>query len=169
MPNDPNKVLQKSDTVAHLRQNGPIFLAQDAARDAVRAHPDMTSVELSDLLLHESDPQMLRDLAETLVRKFFRHEIQAQRRKEIITSRRQNLLPGFEHLPTKIETRDGTRIRLMGATFRRLRDYYRILMKRARSREDPKIKEIKRLMEKMREASRDDQGVTVKRMLEQGY
>ena len=142
-------------------------MAQEAVRNALIINNRMPAVHLAEVMLRDLDRDIAGSLSEILMRRFFVHAIHTERRKENATKRHQELLPGFEHLPIRIPTVSGGRIRLLNADYTALRTYYRTLMARQRERqkEDPRIKELRELMARMRKRIRTDKRITVKEML----
>lgn len=167
MQNDPNRLSQKIDNAGRSSRDGAIFLAQDAIADTLLLNPNTPAGQLAEIIVSEFPANLRADLSGILIQQFIVREIIAQRRRITVENNPQLKLPGFEHLPWKIETPKGTRVRLLSANYARVRDYYWSLMKKytARKRNDPKIKEAKALMEKMRKASKKDKGITVKEVL----
>ena len=105
--------------------------------------------------------QIVASLSAILARDFFLRTIRAELRKRAADA--QMRLPGFDHLPLTIQGADGEPVPLMDASYTRVRAYYRRLMVAHRNRRvnDPKIKEVKALLELMRAVN----AVTVRQVL----
>lgn len=166
---------QKSYTSAKFGDDDAILSVQSAVVDGLILNPKMPAIQLADVLMRESDPDLARALAEILTRKLYVTTILAERRKRSIVA--QTRLPGFEHLPLKIRIPravpgfrgldTGKRVSLLDANTYGVREYYRLLMKAHRNRKqnDPKVQEAKSLLEKMQKASRKEKAITVRQVL----
>ncbi len=158
---DSRKVSQNSHSPsAKIGRSEVLAQAEKAVGDSLEAHPKLTALQLAEVLMQEADAGLAASLAEILTREFYVHTIRAARRK--VSARAQLRLPGFEHLPLTIPGTKGP-VRLIEASYTRVRQYYRSLLigHRKRTKNDPRIKEAKALMEKMRRRSLRDKRVTV--------
>jgi hypothetical protein len=168
MQTKPSRLKQKSDTLVQPYQNQILKDAREAVADAVLLYPEMPVSELVELMSTETvttNDRML--LSAVLLRRFYASAIRAERRKKAAASRAQLLLPGFEHLPINIPTRQGPRLALLDANYRRVRDYYWSLKRRhsERERNDPRIKEAKMLMDLMQKRAGNDERITVREVI----
>lgn len=154
MQNQTNRLSPKSDTLVQAYQQ---------AADESTIHPEMSANDLADVLSQQSQPK----LAVILLRKFYATAIRAERRKQSAADRAQYLLPGFEHLPLKISTRDRKKLNLLDANYRRVRDYYWLLKRRQSDRNgnDRKIAEAKALMDLMQKHAAKDERITVREVI----
>lgn len=146
---------------ATLASSQTQFDPDEAVENALILSPDLPSIELADKLSREADAEFLRGLA----REFFLKLVKAQRRKMQASTREQFRLPGFEHLPIRIQIAGDKKQKLLNANYYGTREYYKHLSAKydARKATDPKVQEAKALMEFMREKSQTDRGITVGR------
>lgn len=89
------------------------------------------------------------------------------KRLELARKRRaedQYVLPGFEGLPQRIVIREGKRRPLARATYRQLRDYFEFLRKRQLN--NPRLTQVKALVQLVQGYARMEPGITVKEVWE---
>jgi hypothetical protein len=137
--------------------------AADAVRNAIVLEPAMPSAELAEHLYAEADSALIHGLGRALIVAHLAKLIRSERAKELHAKHAQLALPGFEHLPLRIPVSAQRRVPLRDANYTQIRIYYRALRRkyRDRGRKDPKLKEAKQLMERMRRRSRKHRGITV--------
>lgn len=99
------------------------------------------------------------DFIEKFLRRFFFRSLSAARQKEARAKHLQYKLPGFESLPLRIRGMRNKTAELIDATYKDVSEWVKRL--RAQKRNDPRMKEAKALLEKMRVASRKRRGITV--------
>ncbi len=157
---------QKSYTIGRLSEEEIRSRAQEAVIQGVDDSPDLPAIQLAELLIVNSDPDLTAELGAMLMRGFYVTAILSARRKNASATRTQASLPGFEHLPSRIQTAKG-KVSLLAANRDGVRAYYWSLMKAhsERRRNDPKIKEAKDLLDKMTKAARTEKGITVRQVL----
>lgn len=163
-----NRPSQKSYTSARSSEDEVFALAQASIEQALIIHPNLPAIQLAGLLVENSDPELAADLSDLLMREYYARGILAQRREESIeTARAQPMLPGFEHLPARIQVGEGKRVRLLSANYAAVREYYRSLIRAygERRRNDPKLREAKALLDEMQKHSRANKGITVREVV----
>jgi hypothetical protein len=138
--------------------------AREVIENEVILNPKMPAIQLAETI-YRGRPEFTESLSEILLKDFYRRGILAERRKKVAKERTQFLLPGFEHLPVTITGYRGKRIRLLDANISGVRSYCWKLGKAAseRVRRDPKLKEARTLLRKMK--ARRDPGITVREVL----
>jgi hypothetical protein len=164
MQDEFNRLTQKSYTKVWPHHADALAEARASVADALILNPNTPSVELVEILIREAEPELAQALSDTLTRRFYLSAMRSLRRKQVAEQYR---LPGFEHLPREIPTRDGTRLALLDANYRRVREYYWSLKRHALDSipESAKVKEAKALMQKMQKYARDEKGITVRQVL----
>jgi hypothetical protein len=164
MQDEINRPFQKSYTMVQPHHADALKEARANVADALILYPDTPAVQLAEILIRETDPELSQALKNALTRLFYLSAIRSQRRKQ---TAEQYRLPGFEHLPREIPGRDGTRLALLEANYRRVREYSWSLKRNAFDKipESAKIKEAKALMEKMQRHARTEKGITVRQVL----
>jgi hypothetical protein len=95
-----------------------------------------------------------------VVKVFHRKKLELRRRR----APEQTMLPGFEHLPRRISIADGRQKPLHEATYRQLREYLAVL--HDRHREDPRVAEVKALVELVQAYAAKNPGITVAEVFE---
>ena len=176
MQTDSNRLLQKRYMTVQPHHEPTDAQILDQARESVRnaliREPKMPAAELAAVMMKEADPALAQRLADILQAQFYADAIRDERRKEGQAKRSQLLLPGFEHLPLKLPAhkKNARMIRLLDATYTRVRAYYWSLRNRhdKRKQNDPQVLEAKALMERMRKRTRKDKGITVREVLAEG-
>jgi hypothetical protein len=162
-----SKPSQKRNTstakIGHSEDPAVVLLARKMVAEAIST--PLPVVALAETLIGTGPADFSTALNRFLARQFWIREIRIARRQ--LARDAQLRLPGFDHLPLTIPGTKGKPIRLMDASYSRVRAYYRSLMQShvARRRNDPKIKEVRLLMEKMRKRARRDKGITVQEVL----
>jgi hypothetical protein len=171
MPNrSSDRLSQKSYIIAKFGEESPLAEAREVVLNALILNPNMRAVELADSLTATLNSELSDRLAAVLIRELFARMIRAARRKQSAADRRQSLIPGFEHLPRIIPiSEDGTSTELLAANTYDVREYLRILMQghRARTDNDPRVKEARLLLDKMRKYSTrpGNKGITVRQVM----
>ncbi len=161
---DSSRVLRESYISGRSSPQDALKHVKDAVANALILHPDMPAIHLAEVLMKDEEPEVGEQLSEILKRDFYVRAVLADRRARAAANRAQAILPGFEHLPLRIRTPKGARVRLMDANYTAVKSYYWSLMAShtSRKRNDPKIKEAKKLLETMRKRSRTERGITVR-------
>jgi hypothetical protein len=159
-------VAEKPHRTARPSRADVLKQASRAVSDALK-RGDLHSAPQIAEALRVSGGEFVPALADILLTDFYLREIRSQRRQQAKENSAQLRLPGFDHLPLKIRTAKGKMILLIEATFTQVRAYYRSLAVDydKRRRNDPRIKEVKRLMEKMRRRARTRKDITVQEVM----
>ena len=161
MQDQPNRPSQKSYISAPPSGESVLAEARQAVKDALILNPNMPAVQLAEML-RRSKLDFAPSLHDILESQFYAREARRERRKQTAADRAQYLLPGFEHLPVKI---GGTP--LLDLNYTGIRAYYRALSVKADAakQNNPKLREAKALMEKMRRHNEAEKGITVRQVL----
>jgi len=141
-------------------------ICRDAVRDALIVHPDEPAGLLAAQLADELETEIERDLSRHLVMAFFLRLIRKERVKVRNSARAQMLLPGFEHLPLRIEV-FRKRVPLGAATTRQVREFVRLLVREHRNRlkTDPVLNQARALLALMEKHARSNERITVDEVL----
>lgn len=125
--------------------------------------PELPAFKLAERAIEHAEPELIADLGRVLLLAHFTRLVRIERGKQARERRKQMLLPGFEHLPLTLRLRNGKRVPLRMATYSDVRAYYRKLSTKydSRRRDDPKLSEAKRLLERMRRQNAKHRGVHV--------
>jgi hypothetical protein len=164
MQDDDNKLARQLPSGAARQVRQTETEISKIAANALTENPNLPRAELAERLVQKHrENQVLTSLA---LHRFWIAALRRASRKRKPNSG-QIMLPGFEHLPSDIPTREGESMPLIDANYRRLRDYYRGLTRQhaKRLRADPKVQEAKQLMLMMRPYAATEEGITVRQVI----
>ena len=166
MQDNDNKVWSKRLHFGATSQTTAIADLKQEVANALILNPDTPTSQLAEQLVRETIESLQTTLFPVLLHRFYTAMIGQQRKAANRANKAQSALPGFEHLPSNIPTREGETIALVDANYRRLRDYYRALIRpyTRKLRNDPKILEVKALMARVRKYAEKEQGITVRQV-----
>jgi hypothetical protein len=154
-------VIPKRVKNATLGASQPQFDAEKAIENALILSPDVPTIQLAERLA--KDAMAFPDFIYGILYAFFFRSLNAARKKGVKAASEQYQLPGFEHLPLRIRGTRNREVDLLDATYKGVKEWIKHL--NAQRRNDPRMKEAKALLEKMREASKRQRGITVRRAL----
>jgi hypothetical protein len=162
MQNKPTRP-PKKETVTDRGEKATLWSSQtkfdpdEAVQNALISEPDLPSIQIAERLAKEAMAHP--DFIENFFRRFFFRSLKQSREKAARAKHEQYRLPGFEHLPIRIQGAK-EKVELLDATYRGVREWVKHL--NAKSWETPRMKEAKALLEKMHEAAKRDPGITVR-------
>jgi hypothetical protein len=139
--------------------------AAELVENAVILEPRMPIDLLAARILSEADETFMTELGRFLAVPFFARLIRAERAKQSKSA--QMRLPGFEQLPVRILGDRDRRVILREATYADVRRYYWSLGKRQseRRKTNPKMLQLKTLLDRMKEHAKTNRGITVAEVL----
>ena len=169
MQDDDNRPSKNVSIVWLIKPANAVVKAelQRVVSKALILNPVMSDFELAEALARETCENLNKTPFSVMLRAVYQSIIQKARKAEAARNDGQQCLPGFEHIPSMIPTREGKTISLIDASYRRLRDYYRELARshKRKLQADPKLLEVKALMGRMRKYTGRDRGITVRQVL----
>jgi hypothetical protein len=155
-------VTPKRVKTAALGASQPQFDPHKEVESALIIDAELPSIQIADRLAREAP----EDFTINVVRQVFLRIILSQRRNHEHLKHEQYRLPGMAHLPLQIMGYRNKRQILLDATFKSVQAYVNHL--NAGRPDSAKQREAKALLEIMREASKKQRGITVRRALTLG-
>jgi hypothetical protein len=167
MQDDFSKLWSKRLQTGSVNQAELFAELRDNLSNAKILNPNMRLTELAAALVQEADSELRDRLFPILLYRCYMRLGQAARKQNFSQNDAQQVLPGFEHLPSTIPTRDGKFVELLEANYRRLRDFYNSLIRKYldMARADPQVQETRRLMLRIQPRAAKEEGITVRQVL----
>jgi hypothetical protein len=141
----------------------------ESAANLLILEPEIQKAVAAERIIREAEPEFLSQLTQHLLSQFALTVVGAEKAKVAKASQpAQLVLPGFERIPRKITIGDGQKIALSEAKQSDLRKYLKALNQKDRNRHttNPKIAEVKALIEVMGRHSRKHRGITYAEVVE---
>lgn len=137
--------------------------AREQAENAAILNPNLSIRDLAGLLAENTPPEILVALAPMLLGRMYATLIRAARAH---SKSKQDHLPGFENLPSRIPGPKG-KIDIMDANYTAMRAYYWSLTREwtAKQERDPRVIQARALMERLGKYTADEERITVGQVL----
>jgi hypothetical protein len=136
---------------------------QELIENGVISEPELPAEILADRLIEEAERTFIAELGRTLIVRDWTKKIRVAR-----TTKRKLARPkGFENLPLRIRRHNGTSVSLVKAHYTDLRDFCKVRSREhiARKKDDPVLKEARKLRDRMRRRAKWKRGITVGEVL----
>lgn len=128
-------------------------------------NPEMPLPVLAERLFSEADREYISEMGRSLIIARFIQLLRVERRK--LLPGRPEQLAMFPHAPLNIIGKRGKKVQLLDSTWEDLqRCIWRLTReKKERVKDDPKIADLKALMERVKRAALKNRGITVREVL----